>query len=167
MELVVASSFVEAGIGFWDLFTGAEQLCYKLYASTPHGLICVGERFLASYQLREPSASSSSSQVEDQRFPEEPINPLAANSECTYIIGGGTSGNIYLWEVNTGRLLKKWHAHYRGVSCLVFRDDVSLLISGSEDGGIRVWSLKDYSVIIKVNKKAICTCITSRSTLFL
>ncbi|CAN6721536.1 unnamed protein product [Malus baccata var. baccata] len=69
--------------------------------------------------------------------------------------------------VNTCRVLKKWHAHYRGVSCLVFRDDGSLLISGSEDGGIRVWSLTDYSVIIKVNKKAICTCITLRSTLFL
>ncbi|KAM1669529.1 hypothetical protein ACFX2K_043626 [Malus domestica] len=165
MELVVASSFVEAGIGCWDLFTGAEQLCYKLYASPPHGLICVGERFLASYQLREPSASSSSSQVEDQRFPEEPINPRAVNSEGTYIMLEVL--RLLSTLVNTGRLLKKWHAHYRGVSCLVFRDDGSLLISGSEDGGIRVWSLTDYSVIIKVNKKAICTCITLRSTLFL
>ncbi|XP_009359755.1 LOW QUALITY PROTEIN: protein ROOT INITIATION DEFECTIVE 3 [Pyrus x bretschneideri] len=149
MELVVTSSSVEAGIGCWDLRTGAEQLRYKLCASPPHGLICVGERFLASSQLREPSASSGSvqywswskPQVDVKSFPEEPINPLAANSEGTYIVGGGSSGNIYLWEVNTGRLLKKWHAHYRGVSCLAFSDDGSLLISGSEDGGIRVWSL--------------------------
>ncbi|TQE10674.1 hypothetical protein C1H46_003577 [Malus baccata] len=149
MELVVASSSVEAGIGCWDLLNGAEQLRYKLCASPPHGLICVGERFLASSQLREPSASSGSvqywswskPQVDVKSFPEEPINPLAANSEGTYIVGGGSSGNIYLWEVNTGRLLKKWHAHYRGVSCLAFSDDGSLLISGSEDGGIRVWSL--------------------------
>ncbi|RXH72785.1 hypothetical protein DVH24_012469 [Malus domestica] len=149
MELVVASSSVEAGIGCWDLLNGAEQLRYKLCASPPHGLICVGERFLASSQLREPSASSGSvqywswskPQVDVKSFPEEPINPLAANSEGTYIAGGGSSGNIYLWEVNTGRLLKKWHAHYRGVSCLAFSDDGSLLISGSEDGGIRVWSL--------------------------
>ncbi|KAB2620614.1 protein ROOT INITIATION DEFECTIVE 3-like [Pyrus ussuriensis x Pyrus communis] len=28
-----------------------------------------------------------------------------------------------------------------GVSCLVFRDECSLLISGSEDEGIKVWSL--------------------------
>ncbi|KAM1527342.1 hypothetical protein FF1_016814 [Malus domestica] len=149
MELVVASSSVEAGIGCWDLLNGAEQLRYKLCASPPHGLICVGERFLASSQLREPSASSGSvqywswskPQVDVKSFPEEPINPLAANNEGTYIAGGGSSGNIYLWEVNTGRLLKKWHAHYRGVSCLAFSDDGSLLISGSEDGGIRVWSL--------------------------
>ncbi|CAI9763630.1 unnamed protein product [Fraxinus pennsylvanica] len=44
-------------------------------------------------------------------------------------------------QAATGNLLKKWHAHYRGVTCLVFNDDQSLLISGSEDGCVRVWSL--------------------------
>ncbi|CAI9299591.1 unnamed protein product [Lactuca saligna] len=43
--------------------------------------------------------------------------------------------------VATGRLLKKWHGHYRPVTCLVFSNDQSLLISGSEDGTVRVWSL--------------------------
>ncbi|XP_048436117.1 protein ROOT INITIATION DEFECTIVE 3-like [Pyrus x bretschneideri] len=50
-------------------------------------------------------------------------------------------------------------SHYRGVSCLVFSDDGSLLISGSEDG--------DYLMIIEVNRKATCACITLRSTLYL
>lgn len=67
--------------------------------------------------------------------------PLAANSEGTYIAGGGVSGEIYLWEVPTGKLLRKWHAHYRAITCLVFSDDDSLVISGSEDGSVRVWSL--------------------------
>ncbi|PQQ15604.1 protein ROOT INITIATION DEFECTIVE 3 [Prunus yedoensis var. nudiflora] len=148
MDVVVASSSIEAGIGCWDLHTGAEQLRYKLCASPPHGLVCVGQRFLASSQLREPSASGSvqywswsKPQVDVKSFPAEQIKPLASNSVGTYIVGGGLSGNIYLWEVASGRLLKKWHAHYRAVSCLVFSDDDSLLISGSEDGGIRVWSL--------------------------
>ncbi|KAG6784503.1 hypothetical protein POTOM_010199 [Populus tomentosa] len=41
----------------------------------------------------------------------------------------------------TGRLLKKWRAHYRTVNCLVFTEDDSLLVSGSEDVSVRVWSL--------------------------
>ncbi|RZB53971.1 Protein ROOT INITIATION DEFECTIVE 3 isoform C [Glycine soja] len=45
------------------------------------------------------------------------------------------------YKVETGRLLKKWHAHFRAVSCLVFSEDDSLLVSGSEDGSVRVWSL--------------------------
>ncbi len=60
MEVVVASSSVDAGIGCWELQTGAEQHRYKPCASPPHGLVCVGQRFLASSQLSEPSASSGS-----------------------------------------------------------------------------------------------------------
>ena len=40
-------------------------------------------------------------QVEVKSFPAEPINPLASNSDGTYIVGGGASGDIYLWEVHT------------------------------------------------------------------
>lgn len=149
MEVVIASSSNDAGIGCWDLKTGTEQLRYKTCASPPHGLISVGGRFLASSQLRETSASSGSvlywswskPQPEVKNFPAEPIKPLAADSLGTYIVGGGSSGNVYLWEVATGRLLKKWRAHLRGVTCLVFSEDDSLLLSGSEDGCIRVWSL--------------------------
>lgn len=50
----------------------------------------------------------------------------------------------------TGKLLKKWHAHYRAVTCLLFNDDQSLLISGSEDGSVRVWSLIMYNYLYMV-----------------
>ncbi|EOY14428.1 WD-repeat protein, putative isoform 3, partial [Theobroma cacao] len=149
MDVVIASSSIDGGIGCWDLQTGAEQLRYKTCASPPHGLVSVGRRFLASSQLRDPSATSghvlywswSKPQAEVKSFPAEPIKPLAADSEGSYIVGGGSSGDIYLWEVATGRLLKKWHAHYRAVTCLVFSEDNSLVISGSDDGCVRVWSL--------------------------
>ncbi|RXH91691.1 hypothetical protein DVH24_020714 [Malus domestica] len=129
------------GIGCWDLRTGAEQLRYKLCASPPHGLICVGERFLASSQLCKPSASSGSVrywswsklQVDVKSFPEEPINPLSANSE-------GTS-------VNTGILLKKWHPHESTTEDMV--DAKPLLCQHLrithvrlEDGVVRVWEFK-------------------------
>ncbi|CAN1197458.1 Protein ROOT INITIATION DEFECTIVE 3 [Linum perenne] len=147
--LVVASSSIDAGIGCWNLTTGAEQLRHKSCASTPHGLSVVGGQFFASSQLRDPKSSSGSilywswskPHVEVRSFVEEPIKPLVANSEGTYLVGGGLSGNIYLWEVATGRRLTKWRAHLRGVTCLVFNEDDSLIVSGSEDGSVRVWSL--------------------------
>ncbi|CAI0465162.1 unnamed protein product [Linum tenue] len=153
-EMVIASSSVDAGIGCWDLKTGAKQsLHYKSCASTRHGLSAVGSRFLASSQLRDPKLASgfiyywswSKPGVEVKSFVEEPIKPIAANREGTYLVGGGISGkipgNIYLWEVATGRLLKKWRGHLRQVTCLVFNDDDSLLVSGSEDGSVKVWAL--------------------------
>jgi pre-rRNA-processing protein IPI3 len=33
-------------------------------------------------------------------FPEKPVKPLVANSEGTYLVGGGLSRNIYYGEVN-------------------------------------------------------------------
>ncbi|XP_010541231.1 PREDICTED: protein ROOT INITIATION DEFECTIVE 3-like, partial [Tarenaya hassleriana] len=104
--LVVASSSVDGGIGCWDLRTGKEQLSYKSCASPAHGLTAVGQRFLAASQLRSASASSGSifywswtkPQVEVKSFPVEAIKPLTANSGGTYIVGGGSSGDIYLWE---------------------------------------------------------------------
>ncbi|PKU85490.1 protein ROOT INITIATION DEFECTIVE 3 [Dendrobium catenatum] len=150
MELIVASSSVDTGIGCWDLVSGAEQLRYRSSASPPHGLISVSRRFLASSQLRENPSSSSAPiffwswekpQVQVRSFPAEPIGPLVSDSDGSYIIGGGPSGAIYLWEVASGKLLNKWTAHYRSVTCLTLSDDESLLISGSEDGSIRVWPL--------------------------
>ncbi|WVZ04556.1 hypothetical protein V8G54_017902 [Vigna mungo] len=60
MEVVLASSSLDGGIGCWDLHTGAEQLRYKSCSSPSHGLVAVGPRFIASSQLREPSATSGS-----------------------------------------------------------------------------------------------------------
>ncbi|PIN16451.1 WD40 repeat protein [Handroanthus impetiginosus] len=149
-EVIIASSPTDAGVSCWDLRNGVEHLRYKSCASPSHGLASVAGRFLASSQVRDAKLSSSGSifywswnkpQVEVRSFPAEPIKPLVSNSHGTYIAGGGVSGDIYFWEVATGKLLKKWHAHYRAVTCLVFNDDQSLLISGAEDGCIRVWSL--------------------------
>ncbi|KAL2504246.1 Protein ROOT INITIATION DEFECTIVE 3 [Abeliophyllum distichum] len=126
-ELVIASSPTDAGISCWNLHTGVEHLRYKTCSSPPHGLASIAGRFLASSQLREPKSSSSGSvlywswnkpQVEVKSFPAEPIKPLVSNSEGTYIVGGGISGDIYLWEAATGNLLNKWHAHYRGCELL-------------------------------------------------
>ncbi|CAI0558692.1 unnamed protein product [Linum tenue] len=150
-ELVFASSSIGSAIGCWAIESGKEQqLPYKSCGSTPpHGLSFVGSRFLASSQFSDHTASFGSiiycslskRQAEVKSFLGEPIKPIAATSDGTYLVGGGISGNIYLWEVPTGRLLQQWHAHLRPITCLVFSDDDSLLVSAAEDGCVRVWPL--------------------------
>ncbi|CAF1925949.1 unnamed protein product [Brassica oleracea var. botrytis] len=150
MEISVTGlSSIDNGIGSWDLKTGTEQLRFKQCASPAHGLTAVGDKFLAASQLRNASGSSGSiffwswnkPQAEVKSFPLESITALAANMEGTYIVGGGASGDIFLWEVSSGKLLKKWHGHDQSVTCLLFSGDDSLLVSGSKDGYVRVWSL--------------------------
>ncbi|XP_074557430.1 protein ROOT INITIATION DEFECTIVE 3-like isoform X2 [Curcuma longa] len=173
MEVVIASSAVDAGIGCWELCSGAERHRYRSCSSAPHGLLSVSGSFLflAASQVRDaPSATSApilfwswdKPQVEVRSFPAEPIGPLISNVEGTYIIGGGSSGNIYLWEIFTGKLLKKWHAHYRSVNCLTLsKDDESLLISGFPEHSLGVTDIVSghglsNSIIISSSKDRTC-----------
>ncbi|XP_057845764.2 protein ROOT INITIATION DEFECTIVE 3, partial [Cryptomeria japonica] len=149
-EVVVVASPVDAGITGWDLATGAERVHLRSCSSSRHGLAAVGLHFVAASQIQKTSTSASGAifcwawnkpQAEIRSFPVEPIGPIACNSDGTYIVGGGSSGRIYLWEIGSGRLLRVWPAHYKAVTRLIFSDDESLLISGAEDGFVRAWPL--------------------------
>ena len=47
-------------------------------------------------------------QAELKSFLAEPIKPLVADYSGVYLAGGDSSNDLYFWEVETGRLLKKW-----------------------------------------------------------
>uniref|UniRef100_A0A0E0Q730 Uncharacterized protein n=1 Tax=Oryza rufipogon TaxID=4529 RepID=A0A0E0Q730_ORYRU len=144
-QLVLAASSTDAGVAAWDLRTGAEAIRHRTCASRPRALTVVAGRFLAASQA--PAGNSApihyyhwdKPQVAVKSFPVEPIRALIADPEGSYLIGGGISGDIFFWEVASGELLVQWHAHYRAVRCLALYD--FLLISGSEDGSIKVWDL--------------------------
>lgn len=145
---MLVASPVDAGITGWDLATGAQRVHLRSCASPRHGLTTVGQHFVAASQIQKTSAGGALTywewnkpQPEIKSFPVEPIGPVACNSDGTYFVGGGSSGRIYLWEVASGRLLRVWSAHYKAVTCLIFFDDESILISGAEDGFIKAWPL--------------------------
>ncbi|KAL2613240.1 hypothetical protein R1flu_024932 [Riccia fluitans] len=141
----------DAGVTLWDAASGA-LLSHLRSCAAPRNALCpVGSQFLAASQSLKSSSSSSGgaiffwawnkNQVACKSYPVEPIVPLASTSEGSYLAGGGLSGQIYLWEVPSGKLLRVWAGHYKAVSCLVFSDDDSLLISGADDGLVNVWPL--------------------------
>ncbi|CAN6212211.1 unnamed protein product [Urochloa humidicola] len=146
-QLVLTASSADAGVAAWDLRTGAEEIRHRPCASRPHALASVAGRFLAAAQAPPAGGNSGTvhfyhwdkPQVAVKSFPAEPIRALLADQEGSYLIGGGSNGNLFLWEVASGELLHTWHAHYRAVRCLALYD--YLLVSGSEDGSIKVWDL--------------------------
>lgn len=71
----------------------------------------------------------------------EAIGPVSCTKDGVYIAGAASSGNVYVWEVSSGRLLKTWRAHHKSLMCIIFSGDDSLLLCGFEDGIIYVWSL--------------------------
>ncbi|KAK1439664.1 hypothetical protein QVD17_05484 [Tagetes erecta] len=68
----------------------------------------------------------------------EPVAPLAATSDGSYLFSGGISGHIHSLSLPSGDIIRSFSAHEKAVSCLVISCDGSLLLSGSDDGTIVV-----------------------------
>merc|ERR1712142_156621 len=66
------------------------------------------------------------------------INAMIVNQTDDILYAAAGDGNIYAWSLETCDLLRKYDGHNDYVHCLAIKDD-SLLISGSEDGSLRLW----------------------------
>ena len=82
-------------------------------------------------------------QVLQRSFVVESVAALAASPDGGYLVAGGASGTLYLWEVASGRLLRSWAAHYKAVTSLMFVGGSGVLVSGGEDTLVNVWLLAD------------------------
>jgi WD40 repeat protein len=57
------------------------------------------------------------------------------------VASGGQDRLIRLWDVSTGRELVRWEGHEAAVTSLTFHPDGNTLVSGSEDGTLKLWNL--------------------------
>lgn len=63
------------------------------------------------------------------------------NSECT-------DGGVWLWDLPTGKLIRKLPGFPNVVESLAFSADGSTLIAGSRDGTLRFYATPDYTPLI-------------------
>ncbi|ELR23705.1 WD repeatcontaining protein [Acanthamoeba castellanii str. Neff] len=71
----------------------------------------------------------------------EKLGVVAVSHDGLYCAAGAPSGKLYLWQVATGRMLKMWEGHYKGVTALAWTTDDMFLLSGGEDALLHLWSL--------------------------
>jgi len=69
------------------------------------------------------------------------LEVVAVSHDGLYCAAGAPSGKLYLWQVATGRMLKAWDGHYKGVTALSWTTDAMFLLSGGEDALFSLWSL--------------------------
>ena len=88
-------------------------------------------------------------QVAVKSFPAEPIRALLADQEGSYLIGGGSNGNLFLWEVRAFWFLADgWKSSYCWLlAALSFEVDVKCmlcawLVRWSEMDTPRWWIIK-------------------------
>jgi mitogen-activated protein kinase organizer 1 len=50
--------------------------------------------------------------------------------------------NSFLWDVTTGKTLRRFLGHTHRVNAVSFNADASILASGSYDASVRLWDCK-------------------------
>lgn len=71
----------------------------------------------------------------------EQLTAGAVNKGGTTFVGGNERGQILVWELATGHFLRTSAWHHQKISHLAFTEDGSLVLSGSPDSSIHVWSV--------------------------
>ena len=74
--------------------------------------------------------------------PSSEINSFVLDEDGQTLLGGDEKGNIYLWEVATGKRKKTIAGHGKAILEIAISNDQQILASSSEDGTIKVWDLK-------------------------
>lgn len=76
------------------------------------------------------------------RLPEE-LTAFEVSSSCSLLVGGSSSGNLYLWSLTSGSLIAKIAKHTQPVTSLRFTADEAFLFTSAGDGGVFGWRVLD------------------------
>ena len=80
-----------------------------------------------------------------------PDGSTVATGTCATVVNTDcTEGAVWLWDLPTGKLLKKLGGFPNMVESLAFSADGSALIVGSRDGTLRVYATSNYQSVFEV-----------------
>ena len=68
----------------------------------------------------------------------EPILCMCSDASNNFVRAGSASGKGYIWSSGTGDMLAQWNAHFSGVSCVAVTHDAVFVVTGGEDGLVKV-----------------------------
>jgi WD40 repeat protein len=79
------------------------------------------------------------------------VNSIALDKNNALCVSGDARGNITIWDLKNGGIIKTWQAHKSGVKTLIFTPDSQGIISGGEDGKIKIWQGNTGELIKEFN----------------
>jgi len=78
---------------------------------------------------------------------------------CGLVLASAGAGDIYLWSLESERLLAHWVGHYDLIGALAFSPDGRLLASGSADCSVKLWQITPSATTAISNEPPPHTCL--------
>jgi len=93
------------------------------------------------------------------------VMELHFSSDGSQIVSCSTDKTVRLWDMNTGSTIRRLRGHQTFVnSCHLARRGPQLVVSGSDDGTIRVWDSRKRDPIHTFQNTYQVTCVTFNDT---
>ncbi|KAJ3073860.1 Pre-rRNA-processing protein ipi3 [Podochytrium sp. JEL0797] len=69
----------------------------------------------------------------------ESLSALAVSNNARWVVGGGISGRVYMWELATGNMVAMYDAHFKPIKVVAFSADDSAFVTAGDDAFAHVW----------------------------
>lgn len=148
---VLATGGSDGGVRTWNASTGASVRSYEEFGYSVNDLLFTpdGARLVATGG--GGTSGTVAWNVSDgsvaQRFDGDSVRALAMPSSGDVLIGGAASGEIVLWNTDTGARRLAFTAHDPRLGGLAVSPDGATIVSagGYRDGTVASWSISDGS----------------------
>lgn len=146
--LTTTQSSVQWSICAWDYNSGNSLQVYKNGGTaTPKTLTTLSNDYLLVAENNKPLLHvwpvNSQEQVKNFRMIlPEPANCVAV-SPNNYYLAVGIGAKLYIWQIESGKLLCVQQKNYQPLTCVRFSSDGDFVLIGGQDGILVVYSFGD------------------------
>jgi len=134
----------DAAIFLYELQPHAAQRGLFKKSATSPGCLAVTETHIFAAQADKAVVAIYGREQGNQQATvafQEKITVLTLTCRDTVLVLGTEEGRLYFWEILTGRITTTSQAHLGAVTALAADPSSNLLISGSADASLHVWSI--------------------------
>ncbi|KAG1781094.1 quinon protein alcohol dehydrogenase-like superfamily [Suillus placidus] len=76
------------------------------------------------------------------------VNAIALSLDGKTVASGSSDGAVRMWNISTGKVIKKWTEHTAGVSSVCWSPNGCQVVSGSDDRTFRVWNVESGKTVL-------------------
>ncbi|KAJ3265640.1 WD repeat-containing protein 18 [Chytriomyces hyalinus] len=69
----------------------------------------------------------------------EVLSALCFSNNSLWVVGGGVSGRVYMWEISTGNMVAMYDAHFKPIKTIAFSADDSAFVTAGDDAFAHTW----------------------------
>lgn len=129
-----------------DPKTGTELMTYKSGGSANKHTFClIPNEYVISGNISKPLIHiwpiNSQNQITSARFVTPgKVNAMAVTPDGIFLVAG-IGEIVYVWHLQSGKMLNALSKHYQPITCIRMTDEGSHFVSASKDGAVLIWNL--------------------------